>query len=122
MPTTIVLFGGPTDERHASVASAQHIVRTLGTGTLAWFWAPDGFIYDVGLHELLAHQRPLETDFLPTRPAIFPDLEQALDTLPVENPLFILALHGSGDDDGAVQEALERRGIPSRRAAASTGA
>jgi D-alanine-D-alanine ligase len=110
--TTIVLFGGPSDERHVSVASAQNIVRTLGAGTLAWFWAPDGSVYDVALNDLLGHQRPFETDFLPSRPAIFPDIEQALDTLPVDNPVFLLALHGTGGEDGPLQEALERRGIP----------
>ena len=78
--TTIVLFGGPSDERHVSVASAQTIVRALGA-PLAWFWALDGPIHDVALDDLLSHQQPFEVDFEPTRPAIWPNLEQALDTL-----------------------------------------
>ena len=90
----IVLFGGPSDERHVSVASAQNIVRTLGTRCLAWFWAPDGPVHDVAPDDLLAHQRPFELDYVPSRPAIFPDLEQALDTLPVDDPIFLSALHG----------------------------
>lgn len=110
--TTIVLFGGPSDERHVSVASAQNIVRTLGSAALAWFWAPDGSVYDVSPGDLLSHQRPFEVDFLPSRPAIFPDIEQALDTMPVDNPVVLLALHGTGGEDGPLQEALERRGIP----------
>jgi D-alanine-D-alanine ligase len=110
--TTIVLFGGLSDERHVSVASAQSIIRSLGGAALAWFWAPDGRIYDVAAADLLAHQRPFEADFLPSRPAIFPTLEQALDTLPVEDPVFLLALHGTGSEDGALQEKLERRDIP----------
>jgi hypothetical protein len=88
------------------VASAQDIVRTL-PGALAWFWAPDGRVYDVAPADLLGHQRPLKVDFLPARPAIFPTLEQALDTLPVEDPVFLLVLHG-------VQEMLASRGIPFR--------
>ncbi len=111
MHTTIVLFGGPSDERHVSVASAQNIVRTLGAGTLAWFWSPEGAVYDVAVNDLLGHQRPFELDFVPSRPAIFPDIEQALDTLPVENPVFLLALHGTGGEDGTLQELFERRGI-----------
>ncbi|HYO76693.1 MAG TPA: ATP-grasp domain-containing protein [Thermoanaerobaculia bacterium] len=110
--TTIVLFGGPSDERHVSVASAQNIVRTLGSAALAWFWAPDGSVYDVNTNDLLGHQRPFELDFVPSRPAIFPDMEQALDTMPVDNPVFLLALHGTGGEDGTLQELLERRGIP----------
>ncbi|HEX6097512.1 MAG TPA: ATP-grasp domain-containing protein [Thermoanaerobaculia bacterium] len=109
--TIIVLFGGPSDERHVSVASAQNVVRTV-PGSLAWFWAPDGRVYDVAPADLLAHQRPFELDFVPARPAIFPTLEQALDTLPVEDPVFFLALHGTMGEDGTVQEMLESRGIP----------
>jgi D-alanine-D-alanine ligase len=109
--TTIVLFGGPSDERHVSVASAQAIVRTLGD-VLAWFWAPAGAVHDVALADLLAHQRPFEVDFIPSRPAAWPTLEQALDTLPVDDPVFVLALHGTGGEDGFVQRMMEKRGIP----------
>jgi D-alanine-D-alanine ligase len=108
--TIIVLFGGTSDERHVSVASAQNIVRTLGS-PLAWFWAPKGAVHDVAVSDLLGHQRPFEIDFVPARPAIFPDLEQALDTLPVEDPVFLLALHGGAGEDGTVQRMLEARGI-----------
>ena len=108
--TTIVLFGGSSDERHVSVATAQNVVRSLDR-PLAWFWAPSGAIHDVNPAELLAHQRPFEIDFQPSRPAIFPDIEQALDTLPVEDPVFFLALHGGAGEDGTVQRLMERRGI-----------
>jgi D-alanine-D-alanine ligase len=109
--TTIVLFGGPSDERHVSVASAQNIVRTLGS-PLAWFWTPSGAVHDVSPADLLAHERPFEVDFLPSRPAIFPDIEQALDTLPVDDPVFLLALHGTAGEDGTLQQLLEARRIP----------
>jgi D-alanine-D-alanine ligase len=110
--TVIVLFGGPSDERHVSVASAQNVVRSLRTPPLAWFWAPGGAVHDVAIPDLLAHQRPFELDFEPARPAIFHDLEMALDTLPVDDPLFLLALHGTGGEDGTLQRMLESRGIP----------
>jgi D-alanine-D-alanine ligase len=109
--TTIVLFGGRSDERHVSVASAQNIVRTLDN-VLAWFWSPDGRVHDVAVRELLAHERPFEVDFVHSRPAIFPTLEQALDTIPVDDPLFLLALHGGEGEDGTVQRMLEQRRIP----------
>lgn len=107
----IVLFGGSSNERHVSVASAQSIARVLDK-PLCWFWAPYGAVYDVSVDELIAHQRPFEVDFDPKRPAIFPDLEQALDTLPVDDPVFVLALHGGTGEDGTVQQMMERRGIP----------
>jgi D-alanine-D-alanine ligase len=109
--TIIVLFGGPSDERHVSVASAQNVVRTLPRA-LAWFWTPEGAVHDVAPADLLAHQRPFEVDFEPARPAIFPTLDQALDTLPVDDPVFFLALHGGPGEDGTVQRMLETRGIP----------
>ena len=106
----IILFGGRSDERHVSVASAQNIVRTLGD-VLAWFWAPNGAVHDVALPDLLAHQHPFELDFVPSRPAAWPTLEQALDTLPVDDPVFLLALHGGEGEDGTVQRMMERRRI-----------
>lgn len=109
--TTIVLFGGPSDERHVSVASAQNVARTLDA-PLLWFWAPDGPVYDVAASDLLAHQRPFEVDFLPSRPAVWPDIEMALDTLPVEDPVFLLALHGTAGEDGELQRMLEKRRLP----------
>ena len=108
--TAIVLFGGPSDERHVSVASAQNVVRALGN-PLAWFWAPDGPVHDVSVDDLLSHQRPFEIDFQPRRPAIWPNIEQALDTLPVEDPVFVLALHGGAGEDGTLQKMMEQRGI-----------
>ena len=109
--TIIVLFGGPSDERQVSVASAQAIIRALDK-PLMWFWSPEGAIHDVRRDDVLEHERPFEIDFQPFRPAIFPDLEMALDALPVENPVFLLALHGTGGEDGTIQAMFEKRGIP----------
>ena len=69
-------------------------------------------MHDVALPDLLAHQRPFEVDFVPSRPAAWPTLEQALDTLPVDDPVFLLALHGTAGEDGVVQRMMERRHIP----------
>lgn len=109
--TVIVLFGGRSDERHVSVASAQNVVRTLEK-PLAWFWSPSGAVHDVNRDELLATEKPFINDFEPSRPAIWPDLEMALDTLPVDDPVFLLALHGGEGEDGSVQRLLEARRIP----------
>src|SRR5262249_38834490 len=121
----IVLFGGLSDERHVSVASAQNILRTLaGKNLLAWFQAPDGAVHDVAPREVLRPEQPFVRDFVPSRPAIFPDIEQALDTLPVDEPVFLLALHGTGGEDGTLQQQFESRGIPftGSNAAASAAA
>jgi len=109
--STIILFGGRSDERHVSVASAQNMARSVESALL-WYWAPGGAVYDIAPAELLAHARPFELDYIPSRPAIWPSLEQALDTLPVDNPVFFLALHGGEGEDGTVQRLMEDRGIP----------
>lgn len=109
--TPIVLFGGPSDERHVSVASAQNIARMLPEALL-WFWAPEGAVYDVSSKELLGHDDPFESDYVPSRPAIWPDMEQALDTVPVDDPLFILGVHGTAGEDGTLQRMLEARSLP----------
>lgn len=109
--TVIVLFGGRSDERHVSVATAQNVARLVDR-PLLWFWAPNGAVHDAAAEELARHQRPFEVDFVPSRPALWPDLEQALDTLPVEEPVFLLALHGGEGEDGTVQRMMEQRGIP----------
>lgn len=111
MTTTILLFGGRSDERHVSVASAQAVATSLDK-PLCWFWAPSGAIHDIRIDDLLQHERPFEIDFVPARPAIFPDAEQALDTMPVESPAFFLALHGGEGEDGTLQRLLETRRIP----------
>lgn len=111
MTTTILLFGGRSDERHVSVASAQAVAVTLDK-PLCWFWAPNGAIHDIRIDDLVKHERPFEIDFVPVRPAIFPDVEQALDTLPVDEPVFFLALHGGEGEDGTLQRLLEARRIP----------
>jgi D-alanine-D-alanine ligase len=108
--TVIVLFGGRSDERHVSVASAQHVVRHLDA-PLCWFEAPNGAVHDVAIDELLRHANPFLDDYVPARPAIWPDLEMALDTLPVDDPVFVLALHGGEGEDGTLQRMMEQRGI-----------
>jgi D-alanine-D-alanine ligase len=121
--TAIILFGGPSDERHVSVASGQNIARVL-PDALLWFWAPEGGVHDVAASDLLAHDDPFERDYVPSRPAIWPDIEQALDTLPVEDPVFILGLHGTAGEDGTLQRMFEARRIPftGSRSAASANA
>lgn len=108
--TNIVLFGGRSDERHVSVASAQNVAKHVDA-PLCWFWAPNGAVHDVAIAELLAHRNPFLDDYIPSRPAIWPDMEMALDTLPVEDPVFVLALHGGEGEDGTLQRMFEARGI-----------
>src|SRR5205814_2288412 len=89
----------------------QSVARAVTPAPLCWFWTTEGAVHDVGLAEMLAHQWPFEIDYEPSRPAIWPTLEQALDTLPVDDPVFVLALHGGEGEDGTVQRMMEQRGV-----------
>lgn len=106
---TIVLFGGLSDERHVSVATAQNVVRALGSAR-CWFWGPDGAVHEVEIDRLLAHERPFERDFDPKTDPGWPDLERALDEVP-NAVTVLLALHGGEGEDGTVQRMLETRGV-----------
>ena len=109
--TVIVLFGGSSDERQVSVATGQNVARTLDR-PMCWFWAPNGAVHDVRVGDLLEHQRPFELDFKPTRPARWPTFGAALDALEIDDPVFLLALHGGEGEDGTVQRLLEERNLP----------
>ena len=100
--TTIILFDT------LSIATAQEALRPLidDKNVFAWFRAPNGAIHDVSPREVLA--RAGAGEFLPSRPAIFPDLEQALDTMPVDDPHFLFAI----DDPHALFDA---RNLPARK-------
>jgi len=50
---------------------------------LYWYIAPGGAVYDVSRADLICDP------FVSSRPAIFPDLDQALATMPVDDPELI---------------------------------
>jgi D-alanine-D-alanine ligase len=104
----ILLFGGTSDERRVSVASAQNIAANLPEAH-PWFLAPNGEIHLCSREELGGHQRPFERDFVPASPAEFHGLSPALDRAVLEQPVFFLALHGGEGEDGTLQSQFESR-------------
>jgi D-alanine-D-alanine ligase len=110
MRDLVVLFGGPSSERKVSVASAQNVASVLEQAE-AWFWAREGAIHRVERSALLGHQRPFEVEFDPRNEPAWRSLQDALDD-PRSRPLtFVLAVHGTGGEDGAAQKLFEQRGI-----------
>src|SRR5438067_8221826 len=104
----IILFGGTSNERRVSVASAQHVAAVLGEAE-AWFLAPSGAVNRVTREELAAFERPFERDFKPAAPAAFTSVVAALENQP--SRVFLLALQGGEGEDGTVQRMLEARKI-----------
>src|SRR5919204_6904313 len=104
----IILFGGTSNERRVSVASAQHVAAVLDEAE-AWFLAPTGAVHRVALEELAAFERPFERDFRPAAPAAFASVVEAFESQP--SRVFLLALHGGEGEDGTIQRMLEARRI-----------
>src|SRR5438132_9863556 len=104
----IILFGGTSNERRVSVASAQHIAAVLDEAE-AWFLAPTGAVHPVTRDELAAFERAFERDFKPAAAAAFPSVVSAFESQP--SRVYLLALHGGEGEDGTLQRMLEARRI-----------
>jgi D-alanine-D-alanine ligase len=105
-----ILFGGTNKERLVSVASAQALHSALPEADL-WFWDFADSVHEVAPFALLAHARPFEEPFKPTRPSIGA-IEQALDKAKTENRLLVFGLHGGMAENGELQAMCEAREIP----------
>jgi len=103
-----ILFGGTSNERRVSVASAQNVSAVLDEAE-AWFLAPSGAVHRVGRDELAGFQRPFEQDFEPVAAAEFPSVVAGFEKH--RSQVFFLALHGGEGEDGTVQRMLEARRI-----------
>jgi D-alanine-D-alanine ligase len=104
----IIFFGGTSNERRVSVASAQNVSGFL-EGAEAWFLAPSGAVHRVSRDELAGFERPFERDFVPAAAAEFPSVVAAIDSRPAS--IFFLAFHGGEGEDGTLQRMLEARRI-----------
>ncbi len=104
----LILFGGSSEERLVSVASAQNLMSHLPEAKLL-FMAPDNSVHFVEPAELARHADPFTKAFTPTAPAFAGTIEVALPLL--KGHTFILALHGTEGEDGELQALLEKNHI-----------
>ena len=105
----MILFGGSSEERLVSVASAQNISGVIPEAAL-WFWTKDGKVHEVTSSELSSHAEAFTKEFSPKSPVKAATLEEALRTL--SGKTIIVALHGTEGEDGTLQKMLERMQIP----------
>lgn len=109
---TILLFGGTSEERRVSVATAQNVSQTLNSeSTTLWFMNDVGFVFDVSQDLLLAHSNAFIQDFIPNSQAIGKNFEEAVASLKSPFPVFFFGLHGGEGENGKMQTILERRKI-----------
>jgi D-alanine-D-alanine ligase len=104
----ILLFGGTSDERLVSVASAQNLASRFGAVEL-WFIAETGQISRANTTEVLAHQRPFEMPFQPSEKPFAASIEASLAQV-ANRPVFI-GLHGTEGEDGSLQSLFEKNKI-----------
>ncbi len=103
-----ILFGGTSNERRVSVASAQNVAGVLREAT-AWFLGLNGAVFEVERSDLARFEKPFERDFVPAGPARFATLVEAFERAPLD--VYLIALHGGEGEDGTVQRMLEARRI-----------
>ena len=105
----ILLFGGNSEERLVSVASAQNLAEQYSFAKLL-FQAPDEKVYEVGPAELRAHRDSFVKEFQPesTKP-MANNLTEAIPFL--KGHTLFLGYHGSQGEDGQVQKLFESHGI-----------
>lgn len=103
----ILLFGGDSDERLVSVASAQAMAQAIAP-KLLWFWHHEGPVYQVEYQELVAHNNPFTVEFIPKNKPIFNDIETAVASPACSGYVFLLGLHGGRGENGYVQGLLEQ--------------
>jgi len=112
LDSVVILFGGTSNERRVSVATAQSVAVSLPHDAL-WFISPTGEVQEVLRDELFAHATPFERDFEPRAGvALGADLEEAVTSGARQGAVFFLALHGGDGENGVVQSILEDHHVP----------
>lgn len=104
----IILFGGSSEERLVSVASAQNLSKNMPEAEL-WFLSQIGGIHKVSAEELKNHVDPFTVAFKPEHEENFNDFQSA--TKAMMGKTIIMCLHGTEGEDGTLQTILETNHI-----------
>ncbi len=104
----VVLFGGNSDERRVSGASAQHSCDRLPEAEPV-FESVAGAMFRCPREHLAAFQNAFVTEYTPPGAPAWPSLAAALDDTSLRDALFFLAYHGQGGEDGRAQRLFEAR-------------
>lgn len=116
----VLMFGGNSEERLVSVASAQNLARTMAEKSATpfdelWFVSPSGSVTPTTLDELCRHENPFKIAFQPSQRVMAASIEEAILNLKKatdRQPSVFLGFHGTFGEDGKVQALLEKNLIP----------
>tara|TARA_B110001454_G_scaffold219179_1_gene250797 strand:+ start:87452 stop:88483 length:1032 start_codon:yes stop_codon:yes gene_type:complete len=100
-----LIFGGTSNERLVSVASAQNVVNYFQNPDI-YFINPQGQWFTVTKDELLNHKNPFVQEFQPKSAMVANDLTGTLSLL--KGKVSFLALHGTAGEDGTYQDFFEK--------------
>lgn len=107
----ILLFGGTSEERRVSVATAQNVATALKKATL-WYVNPKGQIFTPSNEELFSHKNPFVEDFVPKGVCLADSFEVAIRENKAVDSVFYFGLHGGEGENGELQAILEKKHIP----------
>lgn len=108
MKKTVLLFGGSSEERLVSVASAQNLVQQFSFDEV-WYLSELGEIYRVDSAAVIEHQRPFEVPFAPKGSRWAKTLQEA--RTPLKDRLIFIGLHGTEGEDGKIQAFFEQEKV-----------
>lgn len=104
----ILLFGGSSEERLVSVASAQNLAAQYEFSDLIFQDKKDA-LYKVSSEELFSHQNVFVTEFTPNEKPFAVNLQCAVDYL--KDKVVFMGYHGSQGENGEVQLLFETHKI-----------
>lgn len=117
----ILMFGGPSEERFVSVASAQNLAGKMSQESdlpfsELWFVSPEGEVHSVSKESLVGHKDPFKTPFQPQdKIHLGKTMDEAISKLSPDarrSTVVFLGFHGTYGEDGRIQAILEKNGIP----------
>lgn len=108
MKKSVLLFGGSSEERLVSVASAQNLANQYTFSEIC-FLHPEGSISTVSKEELLSHKDAFQVEFKTQQKPFCRSLDQATSFL--KDKTIFLALHGTQGEDGTIQALFEAADI-----------
>jgi D-alanine-D-alanine ligase len=108
IPPSILIFGGRSDERMVSVASAQNLSRQHTFNEL-WFLNTQSEVFRVSTEELSKHQNPFKIPFVPIAPPFAKSLVETVELL--KGKVAFLGFHGTEGEDGEIQKLFEKNKI-----------
>mgnify|MGYP000921781723 CR=1 FL=1 len=100
-----LIFGGTSNERLVSVASAQNVVNYFQNPDI-YFINLEGQWFKISKDELLTHKNPFVQEFKPQSAPVSNDLNGMVELL--KGKISFLALHGTAGEDGTYQEFFEK--------------